>query len=74
MDAETLWVLYRAMSDSLKTLNREMGMVVARLDWIEWWIKAIVSGTLVNTAVTAFNLWLSYRNHKHNSKKQAKEE
>lgn len=68
MNPDTLWQLYQSMSGHIEVLNREMGMVLARMDWVEWWIKMIVGGTVVNSAMNFVNLWLSYKTSKNNKK------
>jgi hypothetical protein len=62
MDIDHLWQIVQDM-------NYKLGTVIGRLDWVEWWIRAIVGGTLLNAAISVGNLLLSVRNNRLNNKK-----
>jgi len=64
MDVDTLWTLYRELSQHVETLNREIGTLAARMGWVEWWVKLLVAGTFVNSALGVLNAVIVYRNGK----------
>ena len=64
MDTVLLWELIQKNCHHIEVINRELGQLVAQMEWITWTIRGVFGVLVVSVILNSINIWLTKRNGK----------
>lgn len=64
MNTELLWELIQKNGHHIEVINRELGTLIAQVDWLTWMVRGVIIGIALNVMLLVVNIWLTKRNGK----------